>query len=116
MKRGFYPVTNVGPNEKPIEGTIGIMIPFEEMIPFSELAGWVIGIRSGLTDILSSSKCRLTILYPERFEFKVNIKPIDYASLKEINNKIEEYEIKSDTFPSDSIVEQILFTHVVRRC
>ncbi len=114
LKSGFQPVTNVGLNEKPIEGTQGITIPFEEIIPFSELAGWVIGIRSGLMDILSSSKCKLTVLYPEQFvEFnndKVSVKVINNFGLKKINNRIEEYEINHDVQPSDDIIEYMLFS------
>ncbi len=108
LKSGFQPVTNVGLHEKPIEGTRGITIPYEEIIPFSELAGWVIGIRSGLMDILSSSKCRLTILYPEQFWWE-SVKVINYSGLKKINNRIEEYEINHDVQPSDDIIEYMLF-------
>ncbi len=114
LKSGFQPVTNVGINEKPIEGTQGITIPFEEIIPFSELAGWVIGLRSGLMDILSSSKCKLTVLYPEEFWWG-SVKIINYSGLKKINNRIEEYEINRDVQPSDDIIEYMLFQRMERQ-
>lgn len=65
VEKGFKVATNIGPKEKPIDGTTGLQVAFDEIIPIAEYAGWVIGVRSGLFDILSSADCKLTILYPK---------------------------------------------------
>ena len=64
---GLVPVTNIANNEKPIPGTGGINISLEEIIPFCELAGHVISIRSGLCDLLSNAEIKFTVLYPKSF-------------------------------------------------
>jgi hypothetical protein len=62
-KRGFLVCSAVYGGEKPVPGTEPIAINLQSLIPFSELAGYVVALRSGIGDILSSSKARRVNLY-----------------------------------------------------
>jgi len=65
-KSGFTVCTNSSdPHKEPVvPGTIPILIPHRLMRPFCEKAGFFIGLRSGLCDILSGAEqCKKIILY-----------------------------------------------------
>ena len=113
IKNGFRVVTNIGPGEKPIDGTIGLQVPFDEIIPIAEYSGWVIGIRSGLFDILSSANCKLTILYPKDLQKNLTSwkeqAPINIYSLRYIldnERKLNEFEVEK--FPTPDTLKKIL--------
>ena len=68
------------------------MFPLDEAIPLSEKAGWMISMRSGLCDLISSANCVLTVLY-----YRTNFpKGIRYSncSLKKmgLRKNVLEYE------------------------
>ncbi len=44
-----------------------VHIPLKEIITFTEYAGFFIGIRSGLCDLLSFARCKKKIIYPLNF-------------------------------------------------
>lgn len=62
--KGFDVCTNVAGKEEPIPGSIPLNIPFDQVIDFVEQAGFFIGIRSGLCDIIAFAKANKTIFYP----------------------------------------------------
>lgn len=65
--QGFVVCTNsCGQRKEPtIPGTIPVFLPHEYMAPFCERAGYFIGIRSGLCDMIASARMkRKIILYP----------------------------------------------------
>jgi hypothetical protein len=49
--------------EAPIKGTVPVFFPLGQAIAFMDAAGYFIGVRSGLCDIISSSICKKVILY-----------------------------------------------------
>lgn len=63
--RGLKVVTNVAGDEKPIAGTEAIRYAVQDMIAVAEYAGYFIGVRSGLCDVLESAQCKKFILFPE---------------------------------------------------
>jgi hypothetical protein len=65
MEKGFDVCTNVAGNEKPIQGTKGVMIQYSQVMDFVNRAGCFIGLRSGLCDILSGASAKKIILYGE---------------------------------------------------
>jgi hypothetical protein len=65
-KNNWTVCTNVIGKEVPVKDTVPINFSIAEAIPFAELAGRVIALRSGLCDILSSAEIRLEILYPDQ--------------------------------------------------
>lgn len=56
--RGFTLATNCAGMEKCIPGTIALNIPYHQIVPFLEKAGYFIGIRSGLCDIVAGQPAR----------------------------------------------------------
>lgn len=48
-----------------LEGTIPLEIPIDLVIPFVELCGNFIGVRSGLCDLLAFTNARKIIIYPQ---------------------------------------------------
>jgi len=111
---GLYPVTNVGKNEAPLPGTTGIMLPFDEVLPFSELAGHVVSIRSGLCDVLSTSKSKLTVIYPQERLGRTTF--YDYTSLRLSGLVGEKTELQELIYDSSedctNIIEQTINFHV----
>lgn len=47
-----------------LEGVRAVSLPLDVLLPFSELCGRFIGLRSGLGDLLAYSSCKVTALYP----------------------------------------------------
>lgn len=65
MEKGYSVCTNTaGKEEKAVEGTVAVNIPYREVVDFVNKAGFFIGLRSGLCDILSASSAALIVLYP----------------------------------------------------
>ena len=62
---GFCVYTNTTGAEKPIGGTAPLQVPISQMIPAVEHAGAFVGIRSGLCDVLSTARCRKTVIFPD---------------------------------------------------
>jgi hypothetical protein len=63
-KAGWTVAMNTPVAADPLEGTVPLAFPLREAIPMAELAGWVVSSRSGLCDLLSTARCRLTVVYP----------------------------------------------------
>lgn len=64
QKSGFTVCTNaVSGKEKVIDGTIGLFLPYKILASFLKKAGYVIGIRSGFFDVISSIPCKKIVLY-----------------------------------------------------
>ena len=64
-KKGYKVFTNAGANEEAISGTSKIFIPFSCLAPITEYCGSVIGMRSGLFDVLAFSTCKKIIIYQD---------------------------------------------------
>lgn len=60
-----------------------IFFSYEESVPLLDYAGFFLGVRSGLCDIISTAKCKKVILYPEK-QAKVNYS--EHRSEKEFSS------------------------------
>jgi len=66
VNSGYTVCTNsCGENEPPIKGTEGVFIPYNKVVDFLDKAGCFVGMRSGLCDIVSSTKAKMVVLYPD---------------------------------------------------
>lgn len=61
---GWHPVTNGGPKGHVVPGTERVDIPLDLCLSFVERAGWLLTMRTGLADVVSSARARLTVFYP----------------------------------------------------
>lgn len=83
---GYKVFTNIAPGEKPIKDTEGIFIKIREIKSVVERAGTFIGLRSGLCDVIRSTKCRKIALYPDYNFSGTKWKAIDIFALDEFEN------------------------------
>ncbi|HBT40427.1 MAG: Uncharacterized protein XD58_1844 [Thermotoga sp. 50_1627] len=87
-ERGYFVCTNVDVrNPEPIPGTIAVHPRLDLIIPFCDLAGYVIGFRSGFFDIAAYSRARLLVFYPEQpapFECR---KYAEYYSISKMHRR-----------------------------
>lgn len=105
---GYTVCTNcAGSGETPVDGTAAVFFPLGQAIEFLNTAGYFIGVRSGLCDIISSSACKKVILY-EKDGFFYKCSPFDYFNLKKMGlcNDAVELEYRSDI--KDEVLDTIL--------
>ncbi len=104
IDKGFIVFTNCGNDlELPITGTEKICFPLETAHSVVEYAGYFIGLRSGLCDFISNTKCLKVIIYPK---WKgMNYKLIDFYSFNDMPyaNNIVEYECDLVPYKMDVI-------------
>jgi hypothetical protein len=80
-KAGLFVCTNVSGEEQPIAGTTPLNIPLKQIVSAAEYAGRFIGLRSGLCDILTTAKCRKTVVFPDCFYSTTPYKVEDFFAL-----------------------------------
>jgi hypothetical protein len=92
-EQGLIVCTNVVGTSKCIPGTLPISFTLSEAIPIAEFAGWVISSRSGLCDLISSARCKLTVIYEKQTWFAGTV--LSGASLRSmgLSDSAREYEI-----------------------
>jgi hypothetical protein len=82
-KQGFIPVTNCAGDEKPVANTEAVFFPLNIAADFMDAAGYFVGVRSGLCDIISSSTCKKVIIYDKDGLF-YKTTHFEYFSLKKM--------------------------------
>lgn len=100
-EKGYSVCTNVAGDEKAIEGTEGIFIPYDTVLDFVNKAGGAIGVRSGLFDIVSSSESRMVVYYKKSHQ---SLFSLIHMGLK-VDNIIE---MNDDDYTWDEIVERTI--------
>lgn len=99
ISKGYTVCTNsCGESEPPIKGTEGVFIPYSKVVDFLDKAGCFVGMRSGLCDIVSSTKAKMVVFYPEGNIFGA-CSTYDYFSLEKMGLKCE--QIKEIVFGRD---------------
>lgn len=106
---GYDVCTNsAGPAEKVIPHTERVCFPLENLIRGVETAGFVIGLRSGFCDVISSANCKKIILYPDKACGFV--KAINFYGLKnmELTKDVIEMEYDwNDPLYEDKVIQKI---------
>lgn len=103
MERGYSVCTNVAGDEKPIEGTVRLFLPYDVVLDFVNKAGGVIGIRCGLFDIVSTSEAKMAVYYwkshQSLFSLKhMGIKTDNYLEMNTTDNSWPEIVDKTLRF------------------
>lgn len=111
QKEEYCICTNVaGDNELPIEGTIGVFCPYAKMISFVENAGYFVGLRSGLLDIIESANCRKVGLYTSIIQSRGFAGKSGLLSFS-LNEMFQRYDwLELETKPSNlnEVIDEIL--------
>lgn len=88
--------TNVAPEERALHGTKGLFIPYSQIIDFVNKAGFFIGVRSGLCDIISSTTSKMIIFYKERDRVVYDLKEMGLKEIDILQYNFEEVEDNSE--------------------
>ncbi len=96
--RGYSVATNCVGAEKCIRGTNALNIPYSQTVPFLEKAGYFIGIRSGLCDIISSARCKKIVIHTFKARWWPDGNSILYTGLNNMGfcDDAIEFEYKND--------------------
>ena len=78
---GYSILTNCAGSEQPIPGTVAASIPYARIVPFLEMAGGFIGIRSGLCEVISTAVCKKVIIHTYSSEWWHDGHSISYTGL-----------------------------------
>lgn len=94
-KKGYSVCTNCGKDEQPVAGTKSVFVPYNQIIDFCDRAGLFIGIRSGLSDIISSSSCKKILIYPQYSNAWPDDVAVAYVGLQEMGlaQDVKEYAV-----------------------
>lgn len=108
-EKGFSVCTNsIGETEPPIYGTTAVFIPYDQSVPFVEMAGAVIGLRSGFLDVISSAKCLKISLCNEN-NYKRGICHISESfSLSAMYEEPDQYDFLYSAETSMDLLDQLV--------
>lgn len=105
---GFTVCTNsVGKDEPAVAGTEPVFFPLNLAREFMDAAGWFVGVRSGLCDIISASSCRKAVFY-EKDGFFFKCSTLEYFGLKRMGLCDDALELEYRTDRRDGVVRQVL--------
>lgn len=99
-ENGFTVCTNSsGPNEPVINGTVSVFFKFVDAASFLEYAGYFVGYRSGLCDIISRVNCKKIIIYPHDVSYCLPGRAMKYVGLKSMRacEDVAEFEYGKKT-------------------
>ena len=101
-KLGYVVLTNCAEGEKPIQGTEKIRFEYGVSLDFVEYAGFFIGMRNGLCDVISSANAKLFVIYPDNKSYQLF--SLRCHARKE-NTKIEEHIMVDEEYLASSIAK-----------
>lgn len=113
QQRGYSIAVNVGEDRESnfLPGTVGLNFDFTDIVGVMELAGTVIGMRSGFFDITSQAKCKRIVLYPKTVGQNVpwNSTDIQFCSLASMGlcEDAVELEATDETQVLDEILRNL---------
>lgn len=95
---GYTVCTNCAAKERPIKGTTSLLVPYKDIVPFLNLAGGFIGIRSGLCDVVATAHCPKVILHTYKAKWWPDGNSIAYTGLNSMGlcNDAVELEITKE--------------------
>ncbi len=93
LKKGYRVFTNAVDEQSVIEGTEGISCSLNELFEIGRYFEGVIGIRSGVMDLLAFEDVRMVALFPEKSEYE---EFFDLRLTNPENTKISQYRLTAD--------------------
>lgn len=117
LENGFSVCTNCFGEEKPLKGTTALSLTYADSVPFLNRAGYFLGIRSGLCDIISSSTCQKYIVHTYYANHWPNGNSMAYTSLNGMGlcKDAIEYTLTPDNGNAYQIKNSILVKMGVRK-
>lgn len=109
ISKGFCVCTNCdGEVELPVLGTTPARFDLRYALEVVETAGYMIALRSGICDVLSTAKAKKVILYPDRIYGLGTF--IDFYSLKKLGlcDDVWEYLLTDDLKKMNEVADEIV--------
>lgn len=111
LKRaGFSVCTNsAGEHEPPLPNTIPVFVPISSSGTFLEMAGAIVGLRSGFLDVIHAAKCLKISLHP-KYDYKRSAlcNVYDYYSLSKMYGMSDQYDFPYSIEDENEIIEEIV--------
>lgn len=107
-KEGWLVCTNCAAGEKPVPGTLALYLPLTEIVPFLDVAGGFIGIRSGLCDVISTSICRKVILHTYKAKWWPEGRSTAFAGLVNMGLCKDAIELELDGTEDEKMCRRII--------
>lgn len=102
--RGYKVILLVSPNSYfLLPGLPRVYFPLSEAIPFTELCGTVISLRSGFCDLIATAQTNLVVLYPDQAFHTGTVYTCASLRLMQLSSSAQEIIVSDDTSP-----EQVL--------
>ena len=86
IEKGYIVYSNVVGKQKPLDNTISLHCPVDELFEICNHIRAFITIRSGIVDFVAGTNCEKYILYMHK-------KLLKYCSIASLNNNINEFEV-----------------------
>lgn len=107
-EKGFKVFTNCGiPTEEPIKGSERVFFEFADAVPVTEYAGYVICYRSGLSEIIATSKCKKIIIYPNHIKGHSTLRVL-FGMEDEIYEQANLHQIVNDFSYTHELLSEVL--------
>lgn len=108
IDNGMTVCTNIVDNEVPIKNTIGVYIPYSDLMNVANNSGIVVGIRSGIFDIIAQLDSHKFIIYPIEGEKRFGVGGFfDFFNFSNCQFSKNIYEYRVDKRNSDQIIDNI---------
>ena len=106
--KGYVVLTNCADKkEEPIKGTKGIFIPYKDLKCFLECSGFLVAMRSGFCEVVSSIKCRKIILYAPNIYWGEGT-CTDYFSMKKMGLCEDAKELEYKGIEFENYIDEIM--------
>jgi len=107
---GYSVCSNCAPGDRALPGTISIFLEFRYLLQFINHAGFFLGFRSGLCDVVSSCECRMAVVYPYKSEKWGDGNSINYVGIQNMGWKDDllEVELEKDNLNLKQVQEKII--------
>lgn len=108
IESGYSVCTNCGKDEVAIKGTCPLFVPYKKIVPFLELAGGFVGIRSGLCDIIAGTKCKKIVVHLYKAQYWPDGNSIAYTGLNNMGLCDDAYELTYERNKQNLQIQEIV--------
>lgn len=110
MDQGFTVCTNsVGKSEPAIKHTAAVFISHQKSVPFLEMAGATVGLRSGFQDVTSTAKCLKISLQPQiNYKRGIGCTANESYNLQDMYHQEDQYDLDYSPEEEQTLLNDVL--------
>jgi hypothetical protein len=108
--RGYHLLTNCADHEQALPNTEKLFLPYAISVPYLNKCAGFIGVRSGLCDIISSSRCKKVIIYSYEAMYNPDGVNLAFTGLKNLGlcDDAIELELTEGNRNMESVINRVL--------